>query len=125
MRQMVQVAPYPEELETVLSGLDFRFPGWAFELRDMPKHAGARGLTLVITHETTDAYNPGKPYTVTHPMSVPPASHDERNWARWVLEMILLVQRHEAMEAFVVNGRRPFPPGHGGGHDPYYPITIY
>jgi len=122
---MHQVAPYPEELECFICNLEFAFPGWSFELRDIPKHAGAHGLTLIITHETVDAYNPDKPYTVTHPMSVPPASHNELNWARWVLEMILLVQRHEAMEAFVVNGKRLFPPGHGGGQDPYYPITVY
>ena len=125
MRQMTQVAPFPVELESVINELDFKLPGWSFELRDVPRHAGAHGLALVITIKTVDTYNPDKPFTVTHPLPVPPASHDKRNWARWVLEMILLVQRHEAMEAFVVNGERPFPPGHGGGHDPYYPITIY
>jgi hypothetical protein len=125
MRQMSHVAPYPDALEDVLARLQFAQPGWTFELRECEKHAGARGLTLVISIETTDAYHPGEPYTVTHYLSVPPASHDFRNWARWVLEMILLVQRHEAMEAFVIDGERPFAPGHGGGHDPYYPVTIY
>lgn len=124
MRQLTQVAPFPEELETVINQLKF-WPGWSFELKEVSWHAGSRGLALVITVETINAYKPEESYTVTHPMPVPPASHDERNWSRWVLEMIMLVQRHEAMEAFIVNGNRPFPPGHGGGHDPYYPLTIY
>ena len=124
MASMTQIAPYPDELQTVLDGLTF-MPGWSFELRDCPRHAGAKGLTLVVAIETTDAYHPGEPFLATHYLSVPPMSYDSHNWARWVLEQILLVQRHEAMESFLVNGERLFAPGHGGGHDNYYPLTIY
>jgi len=126
MRSMTQTAPFPEALEAVLSGLTF-MPGWTFELRDAPRHAGAYGLTLIIAIETVDAYEPDThpSFLATHYLSVPPMSYDYRNWARWVLEQILLVQRHEAMEAFLVNGERLFAPGHGGGNDNYYPITIY
>ena len=112
--------PFPDALAAVLPRVGF-WPGWAFRLEDVP----LKGLCLIVAVDTTDAYHPGEPYTVTHYLPVPPASHDERNWARWVLEQILLVQRHEAMEAFTVGGSRPFPPGHGGGADPYYPLTIF
>ena len=124
MRMMNQRAPFPVELESVVANLEF-MPGWTFELKEVAWHAGSQGLALVITLETVNSYDPDKPYTVTHPIPVPPRSHDKHNWSRWVLEQILLVQRHEAMESFVVDGERPFPPGHGGGHDPYYPLTIY
>jgi hypothetical protein len=93
-------------------------PGWSFELRDTPD----RGLRLVVTVQTTDAYDPGVPYEVKHWLAVPSETHNERCWSRWLLEQCLLVQRHEAMEAFTINGVRPFPPGHGGGDDPYYSI---
>ena len=106
-------------LERLVGQIGF-MPGWSFELRIDP---GDRGLCLVVTLETVDFYDPAHPpYSVTHWLFVPPATHDERSWSRWLLEQILLVQRHEAMEAFTIDGERPFPPGHGGGNDPYYSI---
>jgi hypothetical protein len=108
---------YPEELPGVVATAA-AWPGWSFRLEQVP----LKGLCLIVAVDTTDAYNPGEPYTVTHYFPVPPESHNARCWARWVLERILLVQRHEAMEAFTVAGERLFPPGHGGGHDPYYTI---
>lgn len=34
-------------------------------------------------------------------------------WDRWLLDRIMDVERHEAMEFFTVAGRKPFNPGHG------------
>ena len=122
---MRQVAPYPDELAVLVDQLTLADPRrWSFRLDpDCGRHAGARGLTLIISVETVDAFNPGQPYTVTHYMWVPPASHDRRGWARWLLEQILLVDRHEIMEGFAVAGERLFAPGHGGGHDPYHALA--
>ena len=112
--------PFPDVLAGLVPAVGL-WPGWSFRLETVP----LKGLCLIVSVDTTDAYQPGEPYNVTHYFPVPPASHDERSWSRWVLERIFLVQRHEAMEAFTVAGERPFPPGHGGGHDPYYPVVIF
>lgn len=33
-------------------------------------------------------------------MPVPAAAYNEQSWTRWLLEQILLVEKHEAMEFF-------------------------
>jgi len=119
--QMQHVAPFPDALAAVVGQAAYR-PGWSFTLGDMGRHAGARGLTLTISVETTDAYHPGEPYTVTHYFWVPPESYDEQAWSRWLFDRIGAVELHERMEAFTVGGVRPFPPGHGGGRDPYHAL---
>lgn len=118
---MRQVAPYPDELAALVADLtvaDLR--RWSFRLEDCGRHAGAHGLTLVISVETVNTFAPGEPYTVTHYMWVPPESYDRAAWSRWLLEQVLMVDRHELMEGFAIAGERPFAPGHGGGHSPYY-----
>ena len=119
--QMRQVAPYPAELAELVGQLTVADPrGWAFRLEDCGRHAGAAGLTLIVSVRTTDSLNPAEPYTVTHYLWVPPESYDRAAWARWLLEQVLLVDRHEIMEGFAIDGHRIFAPGHGGGHSPYY-----
>ena len=120
---MRQVAPYPDDLAAVVDQVVYR-PGWSFRLDpDCGRHAGARGLTLIVTVETTNAYAQPEPYTVTHYMWVPPASHDRHGWERWLFDQIGLVELHERMEFLTVDGVRPFAPGHGGGHDPYHALA--
>jgi len=123
---MRQEAPFPFELAAAVAELrvaDLRT--WSFRLDpECGRHAGARGLTLIITLETADAYRPGEPYTVTHYRWVPPESYDRAAWARWLLDQILLVDRHEIMEGFTIGGQRLFAPGHGGGHDPYHAAPL-
>jgi len=111
-------APYPDALAAVLGEISY-WPGWSFRLGNLGRHAGAEGLTLTITVETIDAYDHTKPYTVTHHFWVPPESWNRRSWELWLLEQIMNVHWHEAMEAFTVAGRRPFHAGHGGGWSPY------
>ena len=119
---MRQVAPFPVALAEVVEQAGYR-PGWSFRLDpDCGRHEGARGLTLIITVQTTDAYAPGEPYTVTHYRWVPAESHDRQAWARWLFDQIALVEAHERMEFFTVAGARPFEPGHGGGADPYHAL---
>jgi len=121
---MQQVAPYPQALAEVVAQAAY-WPGWSFRLNDdCGRHAGARGLTLIISVETTDAYHPGEPYTVTHYFWVPAESYDRAAWSRWLFDRIGAVELHERMEAFTVGGVRPFPPGHGGGRDPYHALPV-
>src|SRR5262249_11022733 len=117
--QMTQTAPFPQALASVVERLSYR-PGWSFRLAVIERSVGVRGLHLIISVDTVDAYHPERPYTVTHNLAVPIESHDEASWTRWVFDRIGDVEMHERMEAFQVGGVRPFAPGHGGGHDPYH-----
>lgn len=130
MDEMRQVAPYPEALERLVARLAYK-PGWTFALRDMDRGQGSEGLTLDIVTLGYNSYHPeqGENYRVHHYMLVPPAAFDERSWRRWLLEQILLVERHEACEFFrfewedrldrVIDVERPYAPSHGPGNDPY------
>ena len=121
MGPMVQTAPFPEALARVVEQVRY-WPGWSFRLAVIERSVGVRGLHLIVTLHTFDAYRPGEPYTVTHNLAVPIESHDEAAWTRWLFDRIGDVEMHERMEAFQVGGVRPFAPGHGGGHDPYHAL---
>lgn len=122
MPVMRQVAPYPEALAEAVAGLTIADQRkWSFRLEHCGRHAGAEGLTLIVTLETVDALNPPEPYVVTHYLWVPAESYDKQTWARWLLDQVVKVDRHELMEGFAVDGVRLFAPGHGGGKSPYYP----
>lgn len=117
---MYQTAPYPVELADLVSKLRYR-RGWTFDLLDTDRGQGSKGLTLIITTWGTDSYHPdrGDGYRVHHYMLVPPAAYDRRSWTSWLFEQLLLVERHECMEFFVIDGERPRAPAHGPGNDPY------
>jgi hypothetical protein len=115
---MRQVAPDPEGLARLVEGLSYK-RGWLFSLSDMDRGQGSRGLTLDIVTLTQDSYHPEATKQVHHYMPVPPAAFDQRSWRRWLLEQILLVERHEACEFFQIDGERPYAPSHGPGNDPY------
>jgi hypothetical protein len=119
-RTMKQAAPYPAALEHLVERLAYR-PGWQFVLTHMDRGQGSEGLTLDIITLGYDSYHPerGESYRVHHYMPVPPAAFDERSWRHWLFEQILLVERHEAMEFFRLDGRPCFPPAHGPGNSPY------
>lgn len=113
-----QEAPYPDELAKLVNGLKY-WRGWRFVLTHVNRGQGSNGLTLIITVTVPDSYHPATEITVTHYMLVPPASYNRRSWQRWLFDQIMLVHRHEAMEAFQIDGYRVFQPLHGPGNDPY------
>lgn len=115
-----QTAPFPDVLEELVSKITYR-PGWMFQLSYMDRGQGSKGLTLVIITKGYNSYHPadGEFYRVSHYMPVPPAAYDRRSWQRWLFDQILLVERHEAMEFFIIDGIRPYAPHHGPGNDPY------
>jgi hypothetical protein len=118
---LTQRAPEPTALFDLVDRLTYR-PGWTFALvRDLDRGQGSSGLTLDIVTLGYDSYHPerGESYRVHHFMPVPPAAYDRASWQRWLLEQLLLVERHEAMEFFDIDGERPYAPNHGPGHDPY------
>lgn len=117
---MTQQAPVPRVLHDLVERLTYR-PGWTFRLDNIDRGQGSFGLTLDIITCGYDSYHPerGATYRVHHYMPVPPAAYDERSWRRWLLEQLLLVERHEACEFFAIDGKRPYAPHHGPGNDPY------
>lgn len=117
---MHQAAPRPSELWDLVNKLAYR-PGWHFVLADIDRGQGSAGLTLDIITLGYNSYHPddGETYRVHHYMPVPPAAYDRRSWQRWLFEQCLLVERHEAMEFFQIDGVRPYAPSHGPGNDPY------
>ncbi len=116
---MRQSAPYPEILAGLVGRLGYR-AGWRFTLSDLDRGQGSAGLTLVITTLGVNSYHRDETdYRVNHYMPVPPAAYDERSWQHWLLEQLLLVERHEAMEFFEIDGDKPYAPSHGFGQDPY------
>lgn len=121
MTQMRQVAPWPMPLADLVGRVRYR-EGWTFDLRDIDRGQESAGLTLIITVETVNSYPPHEPMRVAHLMPVPPAAYDGRSWLRWLFEQCQLVDRHEGMEFFEIDGVKPYAPHHQPGHDPY---TVY
>lgn len=122
---MRQEAPDPGVLYEIIRDVRYR-PGWVFRLADIDRGQGCAGLTLDIVTSGFNSYHPeqGPNYSVHHYFPVPPAGYNYQSWCRWVFECLLLVERHEAMEFFVVDGRRPYAPHHGPGNDPYIVFEI-
>lgn len=119
------VAPFPDELLDLVEKCAYR-PGWWVRLHeDYDRGQGSRGTTLVITTLTLDSYNPDpkESIRVNHLFPVPPAAFDRRSWQWWLFSQFLLVEQHECMEFFQIDGERVYAPMHGPGNDPYL-ITI-
>lgn len=106
-------------LDDLLSRLTYR-EGWKFALeRDFYRGQGSRGDTLVITVTVPNSVHPEDTISVRHFMLVPPASYNERSWKWWLFQQIGLVEQHERMEFFQLDGKAVYPPAHGPGNDPY------
>lgn len=118
---IIQEAPGDslEILQDLLNRLTYR-EGWKFDLRrDYYRGQGSRGTTLIITVTAPNSVRPDETTTVNHYMLVPPASYNERSWRWWLFEQIGLVEQHERMEFFQLDGKAVYPPAHGPGNDPY------
>ncbi len=98
-------------------------PDWSFRVADIERPteqcAGSRGLTLCIAAEVVNSYHPKHMTRVEHWLPVPPIAYDRPTWERWVLDMILLVEQHEALEFFRVDGELIYGPAHGPLQNPY------
>jgi hypothetical protein len=106
-------------LSNLIDRLTYR-DGWKFLLvNDLDRGQGSRGTTLIITLTMPDSYDQANLISVNHYMLVPPASYDERSWRWWLFQQIGLVEQHERMEFFQVDGKPAYPPAHSPGNDPY------
>lgn len=96
----------PAALKELLSRFTYR-PGWDFNiLRERDTYI------LHISADVVDSDNPHKiaPLQFAHgiPQFVPPAF----DWQRWLLDMIMEVERHECREFFKIDGVKVYDP-HG------------
>ncbi len=116
---MFQEAPYPDDLEWVISHLDFQRDGWLFQVKVAERDEGAaHGLTLVIVVSSKDFYRDSTRHT-RHEFIVPAATYNRSAWATWVRGCIRAIDDHESDEAFVLDDERVFAPRHGPGFNPY------
>lgn len=89
-------------------------PGWQFKL------AGPENRYLCVFARTPDSLRPECERITQHQFLLPDGiGRDERDFARWVFECLLLCEQHEAGEFFAVDGFRPFFPHHQDEGSPY------
>jgi len=130
------------DLQQAVAALRYK-TGWSFQLRAgatssagicgrgnlapppttgtgmMPLLVPGEPLSLLICVETPDS-STGYQILVEHTFGVPyPEPACRVPWHRWLLDRILDVERHEAMEFFSIGADRPFYPEHGPGADLY------
>jgi hypothetical protein len=105
-------------LADVVAGVSYK-PGWTFVLADVDRGQGCGGLTLLIGARVPNSLDPSGSVDVLHLMPVLPAAYNREAWEFWVFEQILMVERHEAMEFYRVNGQAPYFSDHGPGMNPY------
>lgn len=110
------------DLSAVVDTVTYK-SGWRIWIdymeRPTEQYAGSTGLTLCIAATVPDSTRPGETTKVEHWMAVPPTSWDCHEWERWVLDQLILVETHEAMEFYAVDGVKRFFPSHGPGRNPY------
>jgi hypothetical protein len=78
-------------------------PGWKFSV--MEGH-------LVINFKAVDTDNTENLIPISFVQGIPTLVRDDYPWDRWLLDMIMEVERHEAQEFFKINGVKVFDP-HG------------
>lgn len=113
-----QEAPWPVELDELVASCTYR-PGWQVRLDHEDRGQGSVGLTLTITTNTINSYEPHERLFVRHLFPVPPAAYNRASWMRWLFECFHSVELHECMEFFTIGGEKPLAPNHGPGWDPY------
>jgi hypothetical protein len=94
------------------------YRNWRFELAEVTRGQGCGGLTLKISAEVPCSLT-GEPIEFLHLMPVLPANYDEENWTYWIFEQIRMVELHESMEFFQIDGVAPYFSEHAPGRNPY------
>lgn len=100
-------------------------PGWQITVGHMQRTgehlAGGEGLTLRVTFTSDDSTGTQGSVALDHLFVVPPAAYNRETWERFVLDCLIQMETHEAMEWFKVDGHAPFFPPHGtaNGSNPY------
>lgn len=90
-------------VEELLPRVSYR-PGWQFTVADN---------RLRIRAAVIDAYDHSRETTLGRDIALPPACAN-LDWQRWLFDMLLQIERHEAAEFFTVEGVKVFDPHKGG-----------
>ena len=117
----------PSQAASTLADLITRatYKDWTLTLKEISRGQGCEGLTLIIEATVPDSLHPNQTVTFAHLMPVPPANYNEPAWTRWILDQLLLVEKHETLEHFKIDGQAPFFPSHGPGRDPYAILEVH
>lgn len=104
------------KLSEVVAGLHYK-PGWEFKLETI------RGeINLNVSTTTLDSYDLSiDDYHTSHLFALPVLPPGD--WRRWVFECIMLVEKHEAMEFYMIGGERPYAPIHSRAANRYYDVV--
>lgn len=119
MKMMTQEAPWPHTLAEMVDKLRHRQRYDARLEDDFDRGQGCKGLTLIVVITEPDAYHPEMMRSVQHFFPVPAAAYDQRSWRHWLFVQLNSISLHEDMEAFTIDGEKPYAPSHGPGNDPY------
>lgn len=114
---MWQTAPFPRALAEAVPRVEYK--DWSFTLDTYEREVGGEGLTLRIRFQAPDHATPGVTVFLIHDFEVPARVLDAPSWERWVFDCILLAERHESMELFMVGGNQIFFPEHRSTSDMY------
>lgn len=83
--------------------------GWRFEMMDTA-YVFSSGVESLLIHVDTLDSTTRQRTTITHRIGIPLLSAMPVDL--WILERIIDVERHEAMEFYVIDGVAPFFPDH-------------
>jgi len=120
---MRQTAPYPVALREMVAELSYK-PEWVFDLVDIDRGRGCMGLTLTVCIVPNEAQRAAGKKIAMHSLPVPAEPYDRRAWRRWLLRAVLLIERHDACEAFAINGERVFAPEQDPRYNPYDIVEV-
>lgn len=120
--QMIQTAPWPDDLEKAVDELLY-LPNWHIFLDIRERGQGCHGLTLYIVPDKPDMYHLDRPANTTFLYPVPAAAFNRESWEEWLWARIEETEGHERAEAFRFKQpdgteRRPFKPAHPDGWNP-------
>ncbi len=106
----IWTAPYPEELAALVTSVSYK--DWTFRLARINEY-DAEGLHLILGGRVQDAYVEEESLVaIEFPFVVPAQTRTREGWVEWLFECVLKAERHEAGEHFVIDGQRPYAPGH-------------
>lgn len=88
-------------------------PGWRFKI------AGPLNGYLCAYALTPNSLASNTDRVTQHQFKLPPTPITVAEFARWLLDSMLLVERHEAAEFLAIDGFRPFWPHHQDDGSPY------
>lgn len=112
----------PPFLRELIESIKYK-PGWGFALGLFPKDRAEgeepRGWALYVISDTENSMDFQKRIRVRHEFIVPPAEYNRDEWAAWLFDRVVDVERHEAAEFFRIFGVREFAPHHSNGENPY------